>query len=551
MLISSGIATGDGPVSQLETRGAKRPPEAPRRSRGWLLLVFVPLAVFVGTGMRGLDFGFHWDEGYHVATLTRAIERGTLLPGEFRYPSVSHWLCVAGLAPELLRETGSEPPLRQRLLEALQGQEYLLRIRSIFLGVSSLALIPVFALVWCWRQRRLEAFLAAALLGGSWEVAYHSRWVAPDAVLMTFAASTLLGSMLACLAPERRWPLAWAAVSAGVACGTKWPAGLLLLPVLLAARFRLPEGSRHATLRAWLGVSGAFGLAYLVTTPGTLLDAGTVLDALAMQQGRYASGHLGHTVGRGPEHLLRVLEYFSLSFFSRFPIVSLLLFAASIAGAVSLVRESRRLAWVFGSFPLAYLLFFSAYPVMIPRNYLVLAPFMALLAARGIVVLVEGLPQGALRGAALAGVGGMLLLDAAWLVHAGESIRVDDRSVFVRELAAYLDAHPDRSYAASATILRHLRQVDGRSRPNVGLRPLQEVDDVIFYASEAYGHIVGLRPRHDLTRAVFGPLEVNFNYYPSWLGEDRIVVMPASRYPRKPFLPPEHAPPQLRPGFAR
>ena len=74
---------------------------------------------------------------------------------------------------------------------------------------------------------------------------------------------------------------------------------------------------------------------------------------------------------------------------------------------------------------------------------------------------------------------------------------------------------------------------------------------MIFYASEAYGHIAGLRTRHDLARATFGPLEVNFNYYPSWLGEDRIVVLPASRYPREPIVPPEHLPPQLRPGFAK
>jgi hypothetical protein len=231
--------------------------------------------------------------------------------------------------------------------------------------------------------------------------------------------------------------------------------------------------------------------------------------------------------------------------------VSLVFFGATVVGAASLVRESRRLALVVGSFPLSYLLFFSAYPVMIPRNYLVLAPFLAVVAARGIVVLVGWLPRRALRRAAIAAVGALLLLDAAWLIHAGESIRVGDKAVFVRELARYVDAHPETRYAASETILRHLPQLDGKPRAHVAPPPLAEADDVIFYASEGYGHLVGLRTRHDLTRATFGPLDVNLNYYPSWLGEDRIVILPAAHYPRHPLLRPEDTPPMLRPGFAR
>ena len=385
----------------------------------------------------------------------------------------------------------------------------------------------------------------------TWELAYHSRWVAPDGVLVTFAAFALLGTTLACLEPKRRMALVGGALAAGAACGTKWPAGLLLLPVLLAAWFGVERATRRTQLLALLGMGGWFSLAYLVSTPGTFLDADTVLEALQVQQGRYGSGHLGHTVGRGADHLFRVLEYFSLVFFSRFPLVSLVFLGASLVGVASLVRESGRLALVFGSFPVAYLLFFSAYPVMIPRNYLVLAPFLAVLAARGIVVLVQQLPRGAPRRVALAGVGALLLLDAAWLVHAGESIRVGDKAVFVRELASYLDDHPDTRYAASETILRHLRQLDGTPRPHVVPRPLEEADEVVFYASEAYGHLVGMRTRHDLTRATFGPLDVNLNYYPSWLGEDRIVVLPAAHYPRRPLLSSEDAPPMLRPGFAR
>ncbi len=129
-------------MSQIETRGLTRPAATVRWSRRWVLLVFVPLVIFVATGLRGLDFGFHWDESYHFSTLRDALEKGTLLPGGFRYPSSSHWLCVAGLVPELWN-VDPEVSLSQRWIEALDGRDYLLRVRTIFLLVSSLSLLPV------------------------------------------------------------------------------------------------------------------------------------------------------------------------------------------------------------------------------------------------------------------------------------------------------------------------------------------------------------------------------------------------------------------------
>ena len=59
---------------------------ASRPARLWIVVALVPLALFVATGVRGIDFGFHWDEGYHVGNLRDALEDGTVLPARFRYP---------------------------------------------------------------------------------------------------------------------------------------------------------------------------------------------------------------------------------------------------------------------------------------------------------------------------------------------------------------------------------------------------------------------------------------------------------------------------------
>ena len=46
----------------------------------------------------------------------------------------------------------------------------------------------LYRLVLTWRGSRIEALLAASLLALSWEVSYHTRWVAPDGLLMQFSA---------------------------------------------------------------------------------------------------------------------------------------------------------------------------------------------------------------------------------------------------------------------------------------------------------------------------------------------------------------------------
>lgn len=508
----------------------------------------LPFVVLVATGLRGIDFGFHWDEPYHVGTLRYSIEHGVPLPGDYRYPAVSYWLDVAAALPDLARaaRAPSDDAARAQLVAAVEGKAWRLRARTLFLLVTSASVLAVYGLVLLWRESVGEALFAASVLGLSWQLAYHARWIAPDGILVLFASATLLCAVQAARRPPaRRW--LWAgAISAGLAIGTKWPAGLLLVPVWIAAW----QGSGDAPLRErlWLCVKlgAAAGLVYLVTTPGTLLEWRALRHSLQMQQDVYSRGHLGHRVSPGPEHLLRVGEWLVLSFGSRWAAVSVAFSALAAVGVVALVRESRRLALLFLAFPVLYLAFFSAYRAVIVRNYLVITPFFAVLAARGLALLLERVPRGAPR-AALAGIAAAALLaNALWLARAAESIHSRADEPVVRELAAHLAAHPGVRYAASPRVLADLHRDGFRPGAHVG-RALGGADEVVVYASEAYGHLVACRPGFGLTTTWFGPFDVDLDYYPGWLGPDRIVVLPAAHYPTRNALPPE-APPELRPG---
>src|SRR5258705_484273 len=74
---------------------------------------------------------------------------------------------------------------------------------------------------------------------------YHSRFVAPGAVVAMFGALALFGAVMAQKeGGARRW-LRLGAIGASLATSTKYPAGLLLLPVLLAAFLAPPKEVRR------------------------------------------------------------------------------------------------------------------------------------------------------------------------------------------------------------------------------------------------------------------------------------------------------------------
>lgn len=507
------------------------------------------LVLFLWTGLRGLDFGFHWDEPYHLETLVSTLERRVPLPEKYLYPQVSYWLTVLALLPDLPHALIAAPPVPEYLAAAVAGDRFLLRTRALFLIVSGLSLLFVYGMVRASSGGRLEALLAAALLGTSWEIAYHARWVAPDVILVTFACAALWGALRGRTQAQSSSWLVVAAIAAGLATGTKWTAGLLVLPVVLAAHERFAGRPLPQRLRVALGLCAVAAASYLVSTPGTFLDSATMLESLRTQNEVYGSGHLGHTVAPGAEHLLRVAEYLALAVPSAYGPIAMTLTGFALIGTIAIVRASPRLGLLLLSFPVTYLAFFAAYPTMLARNYLVLVPFFAVACAHGVITASRAAPAASLRVAVLGLVGAFLLVDAAWLVRAAESIREATPARNVSELARFIDSRPEVRFAASSRV--HADFVDlGQVRPNVVAAPLDEVGYVVFWAGEDYARLVGLAPRFGLMTTWFGPFEVNLDYYPSWLGEDRILVMHVDDYPPRPYVAPDELPPNLRPGKA-
>ena len=261
--------------------------------------------------------GWNWMHGTsaHGDRPSQDGASGTLLPGYYTYPSFDYWLNLLVLAPDAVASPAAEENLREHLLRALDSPAYLLRLRAVYLLITSLSLVWVYLLVLQLRGSWLEALFAASLLACSWEVAYHLRWVATDGMLMQFAALTGLLAVHALKSRRDSWLMAAAAV-AGLGCGTKYPGGLLVLPVVLAGFFGAPGCTPREKAVRFMKVATVFALVYLAVTPGTILQPLKFAHGVLYELTHYATGHGGHTVGRGLEHMQRLLMYFATVLFS-------------------------------------------------------------------------------------------------------------------------------------------------------------------------------------------------------------------------------------------
>jgi hypothetical protein len=167
---------------------------------------------------------------------------------------------------------------------------------------------------------------------------------------------------------------------------------------------------------------------------------------------------------------------------------------------------------------------------------LAVAPFWAVAAARGAVSVGQLLGRNShesvarLCGHNLAKPGwagllcATLILNGAWLIASAESIVARHTDRFVREAADYVRRHPGTRFLLSPRVDRDL-EVVGAMPHNLTGDP-DNADALVLYARE------GMLRWHDwpanrrgLTQACFGPREVNFDMYPNWWGDDRIVVI--------------------------
>ncbi len=514
--------------------------DALRRARHGLVLA--PLLALWLTGLRGIDFGDQWDESMHLNRARDVGGSGLLLPHAYAYPSVCHWLSLAPIAPDALAAWRADRPAARPTLRTLQllGERatthpYKLRARQLFLFVSALTVLWVYLAAVLARRPWGEALLAASLVAGSFEFATHARWIAPDTVAASFAALTLALTVGALRRPRAGRYLLAAAVAAGLACGTKYNAGLLLLGVLLAA---LAAGDRLGDWRrrgaALAGLVAVFALTVCVTTPGVVLEHSLFLTHVHREMDHYSSFHsqIGtesvYNAAPGRVHAGRIAEWLTRSLFSSREGLARGFAGLALLGALMTARDLRWRAVAVLAVPAAYLGFFSTRAVMIVRNLLLVTPFLALCAARGATALYELAPWRPWRLAVALALAAACAVNVRDLAHAAEGIAARRTVTWVDHLARALRADPAGRYQVSPRVAEGLREGLGSLPPNARLEPARGQRGVVVllseYTEDERNESWGPPRPHALTW--FGTREVNLDDYPTWRATvDRAVLL--------------------------
>jgi hypothetical protein len=530
-LLLSAATVGLHPQPESKTHAR----HAPWERYGWL----IPFVLMLSLSWRGIDFGKHWDEPYNkTSAVSYSINTGfTLLPDSYVYPGVNYWLTAVCLTPEVadlavhrrLTATEASP----RLLAALNSPEFPLRARRLYSFIAALTTVWVYLTILVWRRSWPAALTGSMLIALSWEVVYHARWIAPDELVMQFGALTVF---LTFLSWKRQQPrlLYLASVAAALACGAKYPGAMMLLPVLSGVW--LSGLTLRHRIKTTIVALALFTVVYLASTPGTVLQPFKFYDSIQMVRNIYAKGWYGYSVNPGLGHFWKIFVYFSSQLFSSNTLVAIVLFLLVPAGLIVVLRGSRKAALMLLVFPVIYVIYFSGQRAMIVRNYLVLVPFAAILAGRGFEWMQAGLSK---RRAARMGLTALLAIlfsiNAIDQVQASNSIaKRNDTRVFLHQFTNYVAGHNKLRILVSPALEVKLT---GRgfwadnliSQKQFGFT--RAFDEYASYYSETVSprSYVWVTNRPGTFSHVFGPREINLDYYTGWPGDDRIILLTKSR----------------------
>jgi hypothetical protein len=388
-----------------------------------------------GLGLRlwgvqqGLPYAYNTDEADHFVPRAVAMFGHDLNPHYFANPPgftyVLHYLFAVVY--------GGADGVRHAFVHHPTEVYTLARVAAALLGVLALWLLY---LTGARLFGRAAGLLAAAIEAVAFLPVFYSHLALNDVPTLAPLTASLLGSAGVLLKGRKR-DYALAGVGLGLACATKYTAGIVLLPFLaavVARAVRQEEGEERSKLllRAALGVAVMAVLAFaafFAANPFWLLDYKAFHAELVHQSSlsAEAQGKLG-----APKQGGLVYYLWSLSWG-----LGWLPSLAALGGALAIWRGRPALGWLLVPAPILFLAFmgvqgryFGRWLMPILPLLCLLAAFFALRAAAWLAAAIR--PRRKAVGLAAAGVLAALLLaqGLVYSVHSGLVLaRADTRNI--------------------------------------------------------------------------------------------------------------------------
>jgi Dolichyl-phosphate-mannose-protein mannosyltransferase len=371
------MRTAEEPRAGLRQPRAAPAPDAAAPSAGGRRWAWCALAIVLAGGLalrlwgvrQGLPFAYNTDEDQHfVPHAVRMLAEGTLNPHYFANPPAFTYLLRAVYGIWYGGGTG----VARALAHDPSAVYTLARVAAAALGTLAVWLLY---LVGARLFGRGVGVLAAAVEAVAFLPVFYAHVALNDVPTLAPVTLSLLGTV-GVLRSGRLRDHALAGVGLGLACATKYTAGIALLPLLAALVVRARERGEGGWRRALAGVALAAACAlasFLLANPYALLDYSSFHAELAHQSSlsAEAQGKLGAPQDGGIVYYLWVLGW-GLGWVPA---------AAALGGALAVFRADRRLGWVLVPAPVAFIVLMGLEGRYFGRWLLPIFPILCLLAA--------------------------------------------------------------------------------------------------------------------------------------------------------------------------
>jgi hypothetical protein len=280
--------------------------------------------------------------------------------------------------------------------------------------------------------------LAAAIEGVAFLPVFYAHLALNDVPTLAPLTLSLLGAA-GVLRSGRMRDYLLAGVGLGLACASKYTAGIVLVPLVAATAASYLQARPNAGRRALGGITlaGVAALvAFLIANPYALLDYSDFHSQLVHQStlSAEAQGKLGAPHDGGLAYYLWTLTW-GLGWVPAL---------AALGGALSVWARERALGWLLVPAPLLYLAFMGLQGRYFGRWLLPIFPILCLLAALFALQLVDAVarrrPRLRVAAAALLVVA-LLTQGVIYSVHAGRTLaRADTRNLTRAWMLAHIPA---------------------------------------------------------------------------------------------------------------
>lgn len=478
------------------------------------------VSLAIGLGLLGIMFGYHWDENRIMDSARESFQTGNPLPGWYVYPSLPHDLatfvqftkCLSFIYP------GFEEPWKQHLM-----------VRGVFIVYSCLGIVFTFLLTKLLTENNLVSLISAAFLAFSWELIYHSRWIAPDTIMMVNMVASVFYATQYYYAQNSKCIIC-GSIFGGLALASKYTAGLVFFPIWLASWFVDTKNyvTKNKKIKNLLFFSTITSLTFLVLTPGFALEFKKLSQDLFRHVEIYSSGYRVYTL---PDYFLshfkNLIEYFSLSVFSPNLYLSVFISLLLLPGVWMLKWQKAQVNIIWLSFPFTYFIFFCFQDVFLIRNYQCLLPFLATLAALGVFCFTKAR---LFKDLCLAAVTIVIVFNLYINFKYSLSIFMYSEKRNNKKLIENIKKNKNTQFFVTSEAAEEVDRSNITFPSNVVLSDTlpNNFKGKVIANSRTVPHWPAYQD--NFIYEVIGPKEVNFNYYPEWASYRRFLVVTSENY---------------------